>query len=66
MKPTNEPAKKYTPNMVEYQCGVSDMIQSTDAKVWVSARMMIEGPAKRRKRADTPGSPVASCPREPR
>ena len=46
--------------MVEYQCGVSDMIQSTEAKVWVSARTMMAGPAKRRSRADTPGSPVTS------
>ena len=46
--------------MVEYQCGVSDMIQSIEAKVWVSARTMIAGPANRRRRADTAGSPVAS------
>ena len=39
--------------MVEYQCGVSDMIQSIEAKVWVSARTMMEGPARRRRRADT-------------
>jgi hypothetical protein len=29
------------------------MIQSIEAKVWVSARTMSEGPAKRRRRADT-------------
>jgi hypothetical protein len=31
--------------MVEYQCGVSDMIQSIAAKLWVSARTMRAGPA---------------------
>ena len=46
--------------MVEYQCGVSDMIQSNEAKVCVSARTMRAGPARRRRRADTLGSPVAS------
>ncbi len=60
MNPTKEPAKKYTPKMVEYQCGVSDMIQSIEANVWVSAMTMMEGPARRRRRADTPGSPVTS------
>ena len=32
--------------MVEYQCGVSDMIQSIEAKVWVSARTMMDGPGE--------------------
>ena len=32
------------------------MIQSIEAKVWVSARTMREGPARRRSRADTAGS----------
>src|SRR4029079_15497328 len=47
MNPTNAPEKKYTPNIVEYQCGVSDMIQSMDANVWVIASTMIDGPARR-------------------
>ena len=52
--------------MVEYQFGVSDMIQSIAAKLWVSAMTMMAGPAKRRRRADTRGSPDSSWPREPR
>jgi hypothetical protein len=36
------------------------MIQSTEAKEEVSAMTMIAGPARRRRRAETRGSPVAS------
>ena len=46
--------------MVEYQCGVSDTIQSIEAKVWVRAKTMIAGPATRRRRALSAESPVAS------
>ena len=35
---TTAPAKKYTPNIVENQCGSSDIIQSIDDSVTVNAK----------------------------
>ena len=44
MNPTKE-REEIDAEHGRYQCGVSDMIQSTEAKVWVSARTMM--PARR-------------------
>jgi len=49
--------------MVEYQCGVSETIQSIEANVEVRASTMMAGPANFRRRAETAGSFVALCPR---
>src|SRR5574337_427989 len=65
-KDTKEPEKKYTPKMVEYQCGWSDRIQSIAAKVCVAASASRAGPLQRRRRAEMVRSPDVSCRREAR
>ena len=58
---TAEAANTRTPNMVEYQPGSSDMIQSKPAKVSESANKKVAGAAKALSLFVYSLSPVASC-----
>ena len=63
---TSEPENEYTPKIVEYQRGSSDISQSKAANVWVSPSGMRSGPLQRRSRAARSGSGASSCLRESR